>query len=66
MALETLPESTIMESTTMSLARGSIPRCETMISPFDRFSSMALMQLEPMSNPTIDFPDPNMPLPAFP
>src|SRR6476660_5485698 len=60
-ALETLPESTIMESTTMSLASGSTPRCETTISPLDFFSSIALMQLEPMSNPTIDFPDPNMP-----
>jgi hypothetical protein len=31
-----------------------------MISPLDLFNSMALMQLEPMSNPTIDFPEPNM------
>src|SRR5215467_2383371 len=64
-ALDTLPESTIMESTTISLARGSMPRCETMISPLERFSSIALMQLEPMSNPTIDFPDPNMPSALF-
>src|SRR4029077_11336859 len=63
-ALETLPESTIMESTTMSLASGSTPMCETTISPLERFSSIALMQLEPMSNPTIDFPDPNMPMPT--
>jgi hypothetical protein len=35
-----------------------------MISPFERFSSIALMELEPMSNPTIDFPEPNI-LPAF-
>src|SRR5215471_13372502 len=61
--LETLPESTIMESTTMSLASGSTPRCETTISPLERFSSIALMQLEPMSNPTIDFPEPNPNMP---
>src|SRR5262245_38907105 len=61
MALETCPESTIMESTTTSLARGSKPECATTTSPLDRFSSIALMQLEPMSNPTIDFPDPNIP-----
>src|SRR5947209_8094005 len=62
-ALETLPESTIMESTTMSLASGSTPRCDTWISPFERFSSIALIELEPMSKPTIDFaePNPNMP-----
>ena len=65
MALETLPESTIMESTTMSLASGSTPRCETCISPLERFNSMALMQLEPMSNPTIDFDVPNILTSAF-
>src|SRR5262249_54510558 len=54
------PESTIMESTTTSLASGSIPRCETTISPLERFSSIALMLLEPMSNPTIVFPEPNI------
>ena len=60
-ALETLPESTIMESTTMSLASGSTPRCDTWISPFERFSSIALIELDPISKPTIDFADPNMP-----
>ena len=39
MALATLPESTIMESTTMSLASGSKPMCVTSISP------RALLQL---------------------
>jgi hypothetical protein len=29
----------------------------------ERFSSIALMQLEPMSNPTIDFPEPNPNMP---
>src|SRR5205085_3930922 len=35
-ALETLPESTIIESTTISLASGSTPKCETCISPLER------------------------------
>src|SRR5205085_8851690 len=66
MAVDTLPESTIIESTTMSAPSGSTPRLDTWISPFDFLSSTALMQLEPMSSPTIDFapPNPNM-LPPF-
>src|SRR5215813_10485843 len=60
-ALETVPESTIMESTTMSGARASIPRCATSIWPPFFFSSTALMLEEPTSRPTIDFdPNPNM------
>ena len=34
MAFETLPESTIIESTTMSDARGSKPTCATSIAAF--------------------------------
>jgi hypothetical protein len=62
MALETLPESTIIESTTMSLARGSKPTCATLISPLAFLSSTALMLLEPMSRPTIDLAPPNRPM----
>src|SRR6266850_2508145 len=60
-ALETVPESTIMESTTMSGAIGSRPRCATSI-PWRVFlSSTALMLEEPTSRPTIVFdPNPNM------
>src|SRR4051794_27088438 len=62
MALETLPESTIIESTTMSEARGSTPMCATSISPWALRSSTALMLLEPMSRPTIVFAPPNKPI----
>src|SRR5437868_5901188 len=62
MALETLPESTIIESTTMSDARGSTPMCATSISPWALRSSTALMLLEPMSKPTITFAPPNKPI----
>ena len=60
-ALDTVPESTIMESTTMSDDSGSRPRCATSICPPFFFSSTALMLEEPTSRPTIDFdPNPNM------
>src|SRR5438067_11078991 len=67
MALDTLPESTIIESTTMSLASGSRPMCTSSTSPRDFFSSTALMLLEPMSRPTIAFvpPIPNIRLPLL-
>src|SRR3954462_411651 len=61
-ALETLPESTIIESTTMSEASGSTPMCATSISPWALRSSTALMLLEPMSRPTIVFAPPNKPI----
>src|SRR5215472_10500474 len=61
MALETVPESTIIESTTMSDESGSRPRCATSICPPFFFSSTALMLEEPTSRPTMDFdPNPNM------
>src|SRR5581483_5538796 len=61
MALETVPESTIMESTTISGASGSSPRCVTSIPLRPFFSSTALMLDDPTSRPTIDFdPNPNM------
>src|SRR6201993_1665916 len=60
-ALETVPESTIMESTTIPGASGSRPRCATSMSRPLRFSSTALMLEEPTSRPTIVFdPNPNM------
>src|SRR5215467_1927365 len=60
-ALDTVPESTIMESTTISDDSGSSPRCATSICPPFFFSSTALMLEEPTSRPTIDFdPSPNM------
>ena len=60
-ALDTVPESTIMESTTMSDDSGSRPRCATSICPPFFFSSTALMLEEPTSRPTMDFdPNPNM------
>src|SRR6266852_1217272 len=60
-ALDTVPESTIMESTTISGASGSSPRCSTSIPLRPRFSSTALMLEEPTSRPTIVFaPNPNM------
>src|SRR6266850_1417355 len=62
MALDTLPESTIIESTTMSDASGSTPMCATSISPWALRSSTALMLLEPMSRPTIVFAPPNKPI----
>src|SRR3954462_15990874 len=62
MALDTLPESTIIESTTMCDARGSTPMCATSISPWALRSSTALMLLEPMSKPTIVFAPPNEPI----
>src|SRR5215469_1298087 len=61
MAPETAPESTIIESTTISGANGSRPRCATSIPARVRFSSTALMLEEPTSRPTIVFdPNPNM------
>src|SRR5215469_9265997 len=61
MALETVPESTIIESTTISGASGSRPRCATSMPVRLFFSSTALMLEEPTSKPTIDFdPNPNM------
>src|SRR6202795_62758 len=61
MALETVPESTIIESTTMSGAIGSRPRCATSIPVRVLRSSTALMLEEPTSSPTIVFdPIPNM------
>src|ERR1700736_465714 len=60
-ALETVPESTIIESTTMSEASGSNPRCATSICPPFFLSSTALILEEPTSRPTMDFdPNPNM------
>src|SRR6266849_1383537 len=60
-ALDTAPEATIMESTTISGASGSRPRCATSIPLRPRFSSTALMLEEPTSRPTIVFaPNPNM------
>ena len=60
-ALDTVPESTIMESTTMSEASGSSPRCATSIPARVFLSSTALMLEEPTSRPTIVFdPIPNM------
>src|SRR6266404_2692881 len=66
MALETVPESTIMESTTMSGAIGSRPRCATSIPVRVLRNSTALMLEEPTSSPTIVFdPIPNMCPPFF-
>src|ERR1700689_5449813 len=60
-ALDTVPESTIIESTTMSEASASSPRCATSICPPFFFNSTALMLEEPTSRPTIVFdPIPNM------
>ena len=60
-ALETVPESTIMESTTMSGAIGSRPRCATSMPARVFLSSTALMLDDPTSSPTIVFdPIPNM------
>src|SRR5271154_252637 len=60
-ALDTVPESTIIESTTMSEDSGSSPRCDTSICPPFFFNSTALMLEEPTSRPTIVFdPIPNM------
>src|ERR1700693_2051945 len=61
MALETVPESTIIESTTMSGAIGSRPGGGTLIPVRVLRSSTALMLEEPTSSPTIVFdPIPNM------
>src|SRR6202162_4412856 len=61
MALDTVPESTIMESTTISGASGSRPRCATSIPLPPFLSSTALMLEDPTSRPTIVFdPNPNM------
>src|SRR3984957_5810913 len=61
MALDTVPESTIMESTTMSEDSGSRPRWATSICPPFFLSSTALILEEPTSRPTIVFdPNPNM------
>src|ERR1700694_2145882 len=49
-----------MESTTMSLAKGSMPKWLTMISPRLRCNSTALMLLEPMSRPTIVLLEPKL------
>src|SRR5271157_2637214 len=66
MAAETVPESTIMESTTRSGAMGSSPRCATSIPVRVFLSSTALMLEEPTSRPTIVFvPIPNMCPPFF-
>ena len=60
-ALDTVPESTIIESTTISGASGSRPRCATSMPLRPFFSSTALMLEEPTSRPTIVFdPNPNM------
>src|SRR5579864_4788173 len=60
-ALETVPESTIMESTTISGASGSRPRCATSIPLRPSLSSTALMLEDPTSTPTIVFdPNPNI------
>src|SRR5258708_2191737 len=50
-----------MESTTISGASGSSPRCATSMPARVRFNSTALMLEEPTSRPTIVFdPNPNM------
>src|SRR5580700_1851700 len=50
-----------MESTTISGASGSRPRCATSMPLRPFFSSTALMLEDPTSRPTIDFdPNPNM------
>src|SRR6266478_5952187 len=60
-AVETVPESTIMESTTISGASGSSPKCATSMPSRPRVSSTALMLEDPTSRPTIVFaPNPNM------
>src|SRR5580692_309411 len=60
-ALETVPESTIMESTTISGPSGSTPRWTTSRPLRPLRSSTALMLEEPTSRPTIAFdPNPNM------
>src|ERR1035441_3834082 len=60
-ALETVPESTIIESTTMSEDSGSRPRCATSICPPFLFNSTALMLEEPTSSARMVFdPNPNM------
>ena len=60
-AVDTVPESTIMESTTMSGASASKPRCATSMPLRPFLSSTALMLEEPTSRPTIVFdPNPNM------
>src|SRR5271170_5283223 len=60
-AVETVPESTIMESTTISGPSGSTPRCTTSRPLRPLRSSTALMLEEPTSRPTIAFdPNPNM------
>src|SRR5271170_6156636 len=60
-ALDTVPESTIIESTTISGASGSRPRCATSIPLRPFFNSTALMLEDPTSRPTIVFdPNPNM------
>src|ERR1700688_1510585 len=60
-AVETVPESTIMESTTISGASGSRPRCATSIPLRPFLNSTALMLEDPTSRPTIVFdPNPNM------
>src|SRR5580693_905375 len=60
-ALDTVPESTIMESTTISGASGSRPRCATSMPLRPFLSSTALMLEDPTSRPTIVFdPNPNM------
>src|SRR5450631_118616 len=61
MALETCPESTIIESTTISGASGSRPRWTTSSPSRPLFNSTALMLEEPTSRPTIVLePNPNM------
>src|SRR5207237_4881170 len=56
-----VPESTIIESTTISGAKASKPRCATSMPARVFFNSTALMLEEPTSSPTIDFdPNPNM------
>src|SRR5580704_9134859 len=60
-ALDTVPESTIMESTTISGASGSTPRWAPSICLPFFLSSTSLMLEDPTSRPTMDFdPNPNM------
>src|SRR6266511_260579 len=54
----TLPLSTIMESTTISLARGSTPMWLTITTPRLRRSSTVVMLFDPMSTPSIVLFDP--------
>src|SRR6202047_1551372 len=52
MALATCGASMIAPSTTVSCAKCSVPKLTNSYPPFVAFSSTALIELDPMSNPT--------------